>query len=383
MDLLLYRDYIKRRIGEPIAIKTVFGWIFVGSDINVICNFENFKNTKGYCNFMTNLDDLHKNICKFWEIESYGTLPKSAFLPPYDQRALEILENTTKIKNGHFEVGLLWKDELPLLLNNRDLAVARFKSLEKKFRKNPDFHELYKTQIKEYLELRHAKQLTREESRNASVVTNYIPHYGVMNIHKPGRVRVVFDASAKYQGTSLNENLLPGIDFLNNLVSVITKFRTGKYAIIGDIDKMFHQVRVCENDIDALRFVWMEKPEDELLDYAMLVHLFGKVDSPCIANWSIKKAADNASPDAKFAINNNFYMDDFLKSMPNENELVKFLREVISVLNSCGFRLNKFISNSAFILESLPKTEIWSFEFFDIRENARTNFEYWKRYFHR
>ena len=76
-------------------------------------------------------------------------------------------------------------------------------------------------------------------------------------------------------------------------------------------------------------------------------------------------------------------MDDFLKSMPNENELVKFLREVISVLNSCGFRLNKFISNSAFIFESLPKTEIWSFEFFDIRENARTNFEYWKRYFHR
>ena len=32
--------------------------------------------------------------------------------------------------------------------------------------KNPDFHKLYKTQIKEYLELGHAKQLTREESRN-------------------------------------------------------------------------------------------------------------------------------------------------------------------------------------------------------------------------
>ena len=48
---------------------------------------------------------------------------------------------------------------------------------------------------------------------------------------EPGRVRVVFDPSAKYQGTSLNENLLLGIDFLNNLVNVITKFRTGKYAI--------------------------------------------------------------------------------------------------------------------------------------------------------
>ena len=218
----------------------------IRSDININCSFEKFKNTNVYCNFTTNFDDLNKSICKFWEIESYGTLPKSDLLPAYDQRALEILENTTKFKNGHFEVELLWKDELPRLPNNRDLAVTRFKSREKKFRKNPDFHELYKTQIKEYLELWHAKQLTREESRIASVVTNYIPHHGVMNIHKPGRVRVVSDASAKYQGTSLNENLLPGLYFINNLVNVITKFQTGKYAIVGEVDKMFHQVRVCE-----------------------------------------------------------------------------------------------------------------------------------------
>ena len=65
---------------------------------------------------------------------------------------------------------------------------------------------------------------------------------------------------------------------------------------------MFYQVRVCESDIDALRFVWREKTEDELLDYAMLVHYFGKVDSLCIANWSIKRAAGIASPDAKLTI---------------------------------------------------------------------------------
>ena len=105
---------------------------------------------------MTNFYDLNKNTCKFGEIRSYGTLPKSALLPPYDQRALEILKNTTKFKNGHFKVGSLWKDELPRLPNNRDLAVTRFKSLEKKFRKNSDYHELYKTQVKEYLELGHA-----------------------------------------------------------------------------------------------------------------------------------------------------------------------------------------------------------------------------------
>ena len=56
-----------------------------------------------------------------------------------------------------------------------------------------------------------------------------------MDINKPDRVRVVCDASAKINKTCLNNDLLRGIDLLNNLVSVITKFRNGKYAIIGDI----------------------------------------------------------------------------------------------------------------------------------------------------
>ena len=130
-------------------------------------------------------------------------------------------------------------------------------------------------------------------------MTNYIPNHGVLNIQKTGRVSIVFDVSVKYQGTCLNKNLLPGIVFLNNLVNLINKFATGKYAIMGNIDKMFHQVRICESDIDALRFVWREKPEDELLDYAMLVHLFGKVDSPCIPNWSIKKSCWQCLPRCK------------------------------------------------------------------------------------
>ena len=154
--------------------------------------------------------------------------------------------------------------------------------------------------------------------------------------------------------------MIPGIDLLNNLVDILIKFCTGKYAVVGDIDKMFHQIKVREEDINALRFVWRENLDDKLLDYVMLVHLFGKVDSPCIANWVIKQAAELASPKGESAIKQNFYMDDFLKSMPEEKQLAELLHEVISVLNACGFRLNKFISNSHEILKELPKNEISS-----------------------
>ena len=135
---------------------------------------------------------------------------------------------------------------------------------------------MYKSQINGYITSGQAKLLSPEEKNNTSFITNYIPHHRVLNINKPDRVRVVFDASAKINKTCLNDNLLRGIDLLNNLVSVITKFRNGKYGTIGDIEKMFHQLFVDPKDVDLLRLLWGDNPENPLLDCQMNVRLFGK-----------------------------------------------------------------------------------------------------------
>ena len=86
----------------------------------------------------------------------------------------------------------------------------------------------------------------------------------------------------KKKSKKQKNNLLPGIDLLNKLVTVITKFRNGKYAIIGDIEKMFHQIFVDPKDVDSLRYLWRDNDDDPLLDCQMNVHLFGKVDSPVL-----------------------------------------------------------------------------------------------------
>ena len=48
----------------------------------------------------------------------------------------------------------------------------------------------------------------------------------------------------------------------------------------------------------------------------MNVDLFGKIDSPCIANWNVERSAKDQSErfDTVFikTIEDNFYMDDFL-----------------------------------------------------------------------
>ena len=112
--------------------------------------------------------------------------------------------------------------------------------------------ELYGKQINEYIDLDHAEKLKNDHLLNISGITNYVPHHGVLNINKPGRVRVIFDPSVKYNDTCLNQNLLPGPDFLNNIVSVLIRFRQGKYVAMADIEKMFHQIFVSLNDTDAL-----------------------------------------------------------------------------------------------------------------------------------
>ena len=138
------------------------------------------------------------------------------------------------------------------LPNNQNLAEKRFQSLENKFAKNPEFAELYRKQINEYIDLGHAAKLTNDHSLNTS---NYVPHYGVLNINKPGRVRLVFNASAKYNDTYLNQNLLPGPDLLSKLVSALIKFHQGKYAVMADVEKMFHPVFLSPKDTDALKFL--------------------------------------------------------------------------------------------------------------------------------
>ena len=161
------------------------------------------------------------------------------------------------------------------------------------------------------------------------------------NPNKPGKIRVVFDAAAKHKGLSLNDKLLKGPDLLSNLIGLLIKFKKGKYAVIADIEQMFHQIFVLEKERDALRFLWRDTPSDKIDDYVMNVHLFGKIDSPCCANWSLKKKAldqkDTYSENIISKILDSFYMDDYLDSFSNKDSAISTIKDVIYILRTGGF----------------------------------------------
>ena len=112
-----------------------------------------------------------------------------------------------------------------------------------------------------------------------------LPHRAVLSSNKPGKVRVVFEAAAKFHGVSLNDQLLTGPDSLDNLVGILLRFRSGRIGVMANIEQMFHEVYVSEEDRDSLRFLWRDLVETKKPDeYHMTIHVFGSVDSPCCAS---------------------------------------------------------------------------------------------------
>ena len=65
----------------------------------------------------------------------------------------------------------------------------------------------------------------------------------------------MFNASAKLQNTSLNKNLLICADYLNNMVGILLRFFREKFAVMADIEQMYHQIKVYKSDQDALKFM--------------------------------------------------------------------------------------------------------------------------------
>ena len=84
----------------------------------------------------------------------------------------------------------------------------------------------------------------------------YLPHHPVTNPYKPGKVRRVSNAASVFKGNSLNSNLLTGLDLINNLVGLLLQFRENPVAISADIEAMFMQVGIIEQDQPSMRFLW-------------------------------------------------------------------------------------------------------------------------------
>ena len=214
-----------------------------------------------------------------------------------DRKFLQIAEERIhQCEDGHYKLPLPLKNEDIERPNNRDAALRRLNQLKRRFetRNNQKYPKDYVEFMKmmKMIDSGYAIKVPKiedvcsvQQERKRSVW--YIPHHGVYHPKKPNKIRVVFDCATAFENESLHKHLLQGPDLTNNLTGVLVRFRREYVAFMCDIEGMFHQVRVNEEQGDLLHFLWLEDGDTtkDPHEYRMTVHLFGATSSPGCANF--------------------------------------------------------------------------------------------------
>nr|XP_058944749.1 uncharacterized protein LOC131772813 [Pocillopora verrucosa] len=352
-EALQPREVVPASDGGPYATRVDLGWVINGPTgrkqkfVPSSSFFVNCKETHPMCIACADFAD--------------ATLSDGLSMSRDDLKFMNIVEDSVmQCEDGHYQVSLPLRDLNLQMPANRSQAERRALYLKRKFSKDVKFREDYVACLEKVIGDGFAEKVPLDVLERSDGKVWFIPHHGVYHHKKPDKIRVVFDCSAHSQGTSLNDELFQGPDLTNNLVGVLIRFRQEPVAVMGDVQSMFHQVRVPEEDRDLLRFLWWPRGDfsKELEEYRMTVHLFGAVSSPSCANFAMRRNAEDHrhefSPDVVSTVLKNFYVDDCLKSLPSATVAIKHVEELRRLMLRGGFNLTKWISNDREVLESIP-----------------------------
>ena len=217
----------------------------------------------------------------------------------------------------------------------------------KVFEKEPSLGEKYAETIKDDIQKGYVITVKAHDPKSRADRELYLPHHPVLNPYKPGKVRRVLNGASEFHGASLNKSLLVGPDLLQNLIFVLLRFRQHKYAVSADIEGIFLQVGVREEDQPSFRFLWREDHTSSVVDRQNTRHIFGTRDPPTCANFALQKTVSDHQaeyPEAASAVvQKKFYMDDYLDSFQNRDDALKLGSVLVSLLKLGRFQLTNFV----------------------------------------
>ena len=171
---------------------------------------------------------------------------------------------------------------------------------------------------------------------------------------------MVFTAVTKHQNVALNDKFLSGTDLLQSLIGIIFRFREHQIALSADMEAMFLQVAVRKDDSRCLRFLWREDPKRRIEVYGYTRHVVGEKSLPTCANYALHQVVkDNAVSDDSLVrtVQQNFYMDDFLKSVRTPQRAIEIYQKVRDILIKGGFNLTKWITSDDEVKTQIPEAD--------------------------
>ena len=285
--------------------------------------------------------------------------PESEWTPQeieYDKK----MKITSIIKDGvrFYSCGIPWKDgEKPDLMNNLLGVISRQKrtvSIDALVKKGTTIEEI-NTKFSEDLKKGYFVKVPKEDINRLDCY--YLNWFCVIDrTRATTKMRIVFDASAKDKyGKSLNLAIAKGPNLLQDLYTILLKFRMYKWAFSADISEMFLRISLAEKDQKYHRFYW----NGEIYQFVSI--LFGEQSSPDASQKVLKTHCElniDKFPLACNVLTNFCYMDDTIKSCEDEDELVETILQLIPLTRSMNMDICKFYTNSSKILTKLDRSKV-------------------------
>lgn len=332
------------REDEPVAELTKFGWFVMSPGLELDTRTALLTQT------------YHEDYQRLCQLDVLGLADR----PEHSQQTVhdEFKEQLTRSEEGWYETGLPFIPGHADLPNNEQGSKRRLQSLLPRLNRQ-NLVQSYDKIIAEQLR----DGIIEKAPDTPKGREFYIPHKPVVReAAETTKVRVVYDASARaYPGSpSLNDILYSGPPLQNKLWDVLIQQRGYPSVITGDISKAFLQVRVREEDRDALRFHWRANNDQPVETYRFQRVVFGLTCSPYLLNGVLETHLDTwaqSYPAEVERLRRSLFVDDTILGGHNTKQVRERKEFAVKVMEDAKFQLHKWHSNLPELESPAGKTQ--------------------------
>lgn len=347
---ILERGLIKGPTGSPMAQATKLGWIISGP----ISETSSPSSIQGYhvcCD-----DQLYRLIHRFWELDEVPSVISPILSTEEQQCEDHFLQTYTRDYTGRYVVRLPFKQPPNQIGDSKSKALRLIHKLSNSLSADPAYYLAYSEFIKEYENLGHMIEFPAGQSDHTT--SYYLPHHGVWKKNSPTiKLRVVFNGSSRTTaGVSLNNILHVGAKLQADLIDVLLQFRLFQYVFSADIEKMYKQIKVHQDDQKYQRIFWINQ-DQHLITYQLTTVTYELACAPFLALRTFLQLVNDES--SKFplsvpALTKGRYVDDIFGGADTIEEACITANQLRQLCMAGGFELRKWISNHPNILKDIP-----------------------------
>ncbi|XP_045460360.1 uncharacterized protein LOC123670835 [Harmonia axyridis] len=301
-DIIL--DGVRRSSNGITAQNSEIGWLLYG-------NVKNISPSLQITSLTITIND-EQSLSRFWELEEAADERRCS--PEHELCERHYQSTHTRNRDGSYTVRLPFKSDAENLGLSKKQAVARLLQIERKFETNPSMEQNYKEFIREYIKLGHMKTA---EAQPLNGIQVFLPHQCVIKADSTTTsTRVVFDGSAKTStGYSLNDVLHSGPKIQQDLTDILFRWRKHRVALTADIEKMYRQIKIAEEDQPYHKIVWRFSKDEPIQEFQLTTSTYGTVPAAYLAIRTLHQLAEDEEknfPRVAQIAKKDFYVDDLL-----------------------------------------------------------------------